>query len=225
MSILVHHSDPEVISDPIISRPVLNFSGALSSHTPLYFAAVPTARSTMTPAAASRLLYISSWKLNSEIAKEEPRLRKLLGYISVYDKTRTFSHNASPSSSQDLGSEASSYAGYQVPSFKAFQAAIQDQLAAMAKVSAAESSLHTNEDGFEEDENDSDYDSYDGDEWSDEDDAADSDESYTDNESTEGQWSECTSPISPLCDEDGESDLWAIRPPTVTTHTQPTGLR
>ncbi|KAK5053718.1 hypothetical protein LTR84_001679 [Exophiala bonariae] len=217
MSTLACHGDPEITSDPVLSRPVLNFSGALSSHTPLYFAALPAARSTMTPPAASRLLYISSWKHNSETAKDEPRLRKLLGHISVYDKTRTFTHNASNASSQDCGSETSAYAGYQVPSFKAFQAAIQDQLAAMAKSSTAESLRHTNDDGFEQDEDDSDYDSYDGDDWSDEDDSEDSDESFTDNESTEGQWSECTSPISPPCDEDGEADLWAIRPPTVVT--------
>lgn len=176
----------------------------------------------MTPAAASRLLYISSWKLGSESAREEPTLRKLLGHISIYDKTRTFSLDTSTFSSPEYGSEAATYGGYHVPSFKAFQAAIQDQLAAMAKVTAAETLLHQNQDGIEQDddEDDSDYDSYDGDDWSDEDESADSDGSFTDNESTEGQWSECTSPTATSCDDEEHSDLWAIRPLTVTAQLQ-----
>lgn len=212
-------SDPEVMSDPIISRPTLDISGALCSHTPLYFAALPAARSAMTPVAASRLLYISSWKLNSETAREEPRLRKLLGHISIYDKTRSFSHNASGSSDEESEAGASPYLSYQVPSFKAFQAAIQDQLATMAKVTTTSTLLHTDEDQVDEgDDDDSDYDSYDGDDWTDEDTSAESDESFTDTESTEGQWSECTSPTATCCDEEEDSDLWAIRPLTTNAH-------
>jgi hypothetical protein len=172
----------------------------------------------MTPAAASRLLYISSWKLNSEIVREEPRLRKLLGHISIYDKTRSFSRDVSSSSDEGSEAGASPYLSYQVPSFKAFQAAIQDQLATMAKMAPASTLLHTDADQIEEDDDDdSDYDSYDGDEWTDED-TAESDESFTDTESTEGQWSECTSPTAACCDEEDDSDLWAIRPLTTSAH-------
>ena len=195
----------------------MNPSGALCSHDPLYFATKPQARSEMTRQAASRLLYISNWKLNSESACEEPRLRRLLGHISVYDKTRTFTQTQ-PQSSEDPSetNELSTYLHHQVPSFREFQAAIEVQLAAMAQVTAAAAQLNAEEYNSDEEEDDSDYDSYDGDDWSEDEDAAESDDSFTDTESVEGQRSECSSPTGCLgdTDEEEEKDLWALRPLT-----------
>ncbi|KEF51146.1 uncharacterized protein A1O9_12760 [Exophiala aquamarina CBS 119918] len=224
MSTLACHRNPQIMPDQGISRPTLDISGALCSHIPLYFAALPAARSEMTPAAASRLLYISSWKLHSETSQEEPKLRKLLGHISIYDKTRKFPHTASDSSKEGPDTKTPPYLAYQVPSFKAFQAAIQDQLANLAKIAPASTLSGTDlseigqEEEEEEDDDDdgSDYDSYDGDEWTDEDTSADSDESFTDTESLEGPWSECTSPTEACSDEEEHSDQWAIRPVPIT---------
>lgn len=172
----------------------------------------------MTLQAASRLLFISNWKLSSESAREEPRLGRLLGHISVYDKTRTYGQDEKrPTEKTSEPNELSTYLQHQVPSFKEFQAAIEDQLATLAQVRAASAQYNVEEYNSDEDEDDSDYDSHDG-EWSDDDTAAESDDSFTDNESVEGQRSECTSPT--FCPEDaveeteGERDLWAIRPTT-----------
>jgi len=182
----------------------------------------------MNSAAASRLLYISSWKLHWETSREEPKLRKLLGHISIYDKTRKFSHAAECSSEEGFENATSPYFAHEVPSFKAFQAAIQDQLANIAKMAPASNctgrDLYQIDEAEEDDSDDSDYDSCDGDEWTDEDTSAESDESFTDTESMEGQWSECTSPTAACDGEDEDADLWAIRPLTSTKAIQPNVL-
>ena len=193
----------------------MNPSAALCSHDPLYFAAKPHARSEMTRQAASRLLYISNWKLNAESSCEAPRLHRLLGHLSVYDQTRAFTQTQTQSSEESFeANELSTYLQHQVPSFREFQAAIEMQLATMAQVTAAAAQLNAEEYNSDEEEDDSDYDSYDGDDWSDDEGAAESDDSFTDNESVEGQRSECSSPTgSPGDTEDeGERDLWALRP-------------
>nr|KAK5438278.1 hypothetical protein LTR18_008800 [Exophiala xenobiotica] len=195
---------------------IMTSIGPLCSHNPLEFASTPAQRSEMSPPAASRLHYVASWKLNTESARDEPKLRKLLGHISVFDQTRTLLQSQTPSS-QDLESnELSTYLQEHVPSFRDFQAAIALQLATMAEVKAAASQHAEEEDNnSDEEEDDSDYDSHDED-WSDSDTAAGSDESYTDDEGSDGQWSSCTSPTSSSsepedCEED-QADLWAIRP-------------
>jgi len=170
----------------------------------------------MSPPAASRLHFVASWKLNTESARDEPKLRKLLGHISVYDQTRTLLNSQTPSSDDPESNELSTYLQQHVPSFRDFQAAIALQLATVAEVKAVASHHADEEDNSsDEEEVDSDHDSYDGD-WSDADTAAGSDESYTDDEGLDGQWSSCTSPTSsssePEDAEEDQADLWAIRP-------------
>ena len=202
------------MSTTIFAPLPIDTPGALCSHDPLQFAAQPEAKSAMTRQAASRLLFISHWKLSSESAQDEPRLRKLLGHVSVYDKTRTFAQPQKSSLTQQAESdETRSHFQPQAPSFKDFQAAIQEQLSALSKLSQAAAQLTVGE--YEEEaEDDSDYDSYDGDDWSENDMADDSDDSFTDNESLEGQSSECSSPTSSCHEEEDDSDLWAVRPLT-----------
>merc|ERR1712072_1117410 len=129
----------------------------------------------MSPPAASRLHFVASWKLNTESARDEPKLRKLLGHISVYDQTRTLVQSQTPSSDDPESNELSTYLQQHVPCFRDFQAAIALQLATMAEAKAAASQLAEEENNSDEEEIDSDYDSYDGD-WSDADTAAGSDE-------------------------------------------------
>lgn len=208
------------MSKNIRSSLQLNTSGALTSHSPLYFASQPQARSEMTRPAASRLVYISNWKLTSESAKNEPKLRKLLGHLAVYESTSTFTQassdpSQSPNSESDPN-ELSTYLHDHVPSFKQFQAAIAEQIATMAQVSSAAAQVTVKEyqsDEEEEEEDDSDYDSYDGDDWSDDEGAAESDGSLTDNEGSEDQSTDAISPMS-SCQEEDDADLWAIRPLT-----------
>lgn len=192
-------------------------SEALCSHHPLSFASKPKAPSEMPQPSASRVLFVSSWKLNSEAARDEPRLRKMLGHISVYDEARAASRSqtqASEEASEDK--ELSAYLQQQAPSFKAFQAAIEVQLATIAEIKASAELFNTEDDASDEDFVDSDSDIYDG-EWSDDETTAESDDSLTDYESTDGQWSPCSSPTScsgDAKDEEDENDLWAVRPLT-----------
>ncbi|KIV78972.1 hypothetical protein PV11_06570 [Exophiala sideris] len=198
---------------------IMNSISPLCSHSPFSFASKPTSHSEMSRPVASRLHVVASWKLRSEAGKDEPRLRKLLGHISLFDQTLAHHKPQTPSTqlSQEVN-ELSTYLHHPVPSFKDFQAAIEMQLATMAEIKASAAQLDAQEynSDEEEDEHDSDYDSYDG-EWSEEDTAAESDDSYTDYEGSDGQWSACSSPtsctgdISDKEDED-EEGLWAIRP-------------
>ncbi|KIW31601.1 uncharacterized protein PV07_03231 [Cladophialophora immunda] len=202
---------------------------ALSSHDPRCFASKPQPQPQTQPETASqsaaRLLFKSHWKLNTESSREEPRLRRLLGHISVYDRTRTFAQaeeQTQPSEeTRPEPNELSTYIQqHQVPSFKEFQAALEAQLATIAQIRAAAEQYNNAEEynSDEEEEDDSDYDSCDGD-WSDEEDtSAESDDSCTDYES-EGQRSECSSPTFDSADakygqdeSEEDDDVWAIRP-------------
>ncbi|KIX08068.1 uncharacterized protein Z518_02723 [Rhinocladiella mackenziei CBS 650.93] len=202
---------------PSIFSPVTEkVSAALCSHDPLCFAAKPEVRSEMTRPAASRLFYISNWKLGTLSTCEEPNLRKLLGHLSVYDQVREFPQTQQIQSSEETPrpNELSTYLQHPVPSFREFQAAIEVQLATIAHISAAAAQLNVEEYSSDEEEDDDDCDSNDG-EWSDEDTAAESDDSFTDYDSVEGQRSQCSSPTSCPDDKGGEEgDLWAIRPLT-----------
>lgn len=163
---------------------------------------------------------ISNWKLNTESSCEEPRLRRLLGHISVYDKTHAIIKEDLPSPTQCSESQdvSTNFGQQEIPSFKEFQAAIEVQLATLAALTATsvqcrEVDEYDSEDD-EDDDDDSDYYSNDGDGWSDDGSTTVSDESLTDNEGVEEPQSECTSPTYyDAKDKDQEEDdLWAMRP-------------
>lgn len=186
-------------------------TAALSSHNPLYFAEEPEAQIKMSRQSTSRLLYIANWKLESESARSEPQLRKLLGHISVYDQTRTFTQNQSAAQQSSKEGELSDYFSQTTPSFKAFQTAIQEQLNALAQGTATTSQTTVDEyESNEDEEDDSDYDSYDG-EWSDADTATDSD---GDGEQSLQEVLQCSSSTKCSGEDEDVKDLWAIRPPT-----------
>ncbi|EXJ82073.1 hypothetical protein A1O1_08142 [Capronia coronata CBS 617.96] len=206
---------------------VVQTTDPLCSHAPLHFSVKPQARYDATRHAASRLLYISDWKLNSESARDQPRLRNLLGHLSVHDQARSITHTQtrSPPPEPEQSNELSTYL-QQVPSFREFQAAIEVQLATIVQITAAAAQLKfVNNHRYEAAEEDSDCDSYEGD-WSDEDTAAESDDSLTDNDSL-GTASECSSPTS--CSskvrhgdgDEEELDLWALRPMAPYMREQP----
>lgn len=213
---------------------MMNSIGPLCSHSPLTFASKPTPDTKMSSPSASRLHVVASWKLNTEAGKDEPRLRRLLGHISLFDQTLAHSKAQIRSSQMsEQTTELSEYLHQPVPSFKDFQAAIEMQLAALADIKSTSPAqwdaeeYHSDE---EEDVHDSDYDSHDG-AWSDDDTAAESDDSYTDYEGSDGQWSACSSPTScsgdtsDMKDEDEDEDeagLWAIRPQMPVT--RPTSI-
>ncbi|KIX95348.1 uncharacterized protein Z520_08865 [Fonsecaea multimorphosa CBS 102226] len=213
---------------------------ALSSHDPRCFASKPQPqpqpqpRPETTSQSAARLLFKAHWKLNTESAREEPRLRRLLGHISVYDRTRTFAQAQVQAESQsqtqpsaetrpeEEPNELSVYIRHQVPSFKEFQAALEVQLETIAQIRAAAEAQYKNAEEYnsdEEEEDDSDYDSCDGD-WSDDDEdtSAESDDSSCTDYESEGQRSECSSPTFDSAHakydqlQEDEDDVWAIRP-------------
>jgi hypothetical protein len=166
----------------------------------------PQTEQEMTPYTTARLLFKSHWNLNKESDRPEPRLRLLLGHISVYDRTREQAHDASAIT-------PTTYAQCQIPSFEAFRAALRVQLETMtqlrlATIASREAECQLGDD--DEDGEDSDYDSYDGEDWSD--DEADhlSDDSFTDNES-DGQASPTA---TEFCNVQDSDDIWAIRPLT-----------
>ena len=198
-------------------------SNALRSHPTLSFTSKPeTQPDTASQVAAARLLFKSHWSLDTESAREEPRLRRLLGHISVYDRTRAYAQARSEpiTAKATEENELSAYLQHQVPSFEEFRAALRVQLEIIAQVrlAAAQSNNVEEYNSDDDEEEDSDYDSYDGDNRSDEDLAAESDDSLTDYES-EGQRSECTSPTSSSANEkydkgEEEGEFWAVRPLT-----------
>ncbi|KAJ9607658.1 hypothetical protein H2200_007736 [Cladophialophora chaetospira] len=204
----------------------MNRQGALFSQAPSASNSTIEASSEAVTKSASRLFFNSQWKLNAESAREEPRLRRLLGHVSVYDRTRALSQSRAnpvpPTTTEE--NELSTYLQHEVPSFEEFRAALRVQLETIAQVRLAQ----CNEvDEFDSDEeSDSSYDSFDGDTWSEEDTTAESDDSLTDNES-EGQLSACTSPTFEFAaakydKETEEDDLWALRPLTpLLTRTNP----
>ncbi|KAL6251235.1 hypothetical protein RBB50_001443 [Rhinocladiella similis] len=200
-----------------------NTMSPLRSHDPLLFASKSDEQPDMSWRTASRLNFVASWKLNSEAGREEPRLRNLLGHLSMYEGTRTATRpEKAPAESAD-SNELSAYIQQHVPSFQDFQTAIALQLAAIAEIQAKASQPReendSDDEGEEDDDDDDDYESGDG-TWSDNETAAESDDSYTDYEISDGQWSPCSSPTSSLGElEDEEEDragLWAIRPPAST---------
>jgi len=186
---------------------------ALCSHAPLAFASKPETPIYTTSQSITRLVFRSQWNINAESAREEPRLRKLLGHISVYKRTRAYAQGQTKSDQPEF----STYLQHQVPSFEEFRAALRLQLEtiAQARTAAVDAKEVDEYNSDEDDEDDSDYDSYDGDDFSEEDNAAESDDSLTDVES-EGQLSECTSPtfdsFGATFNKAEEDDLWAIRP-------------
>lgn len=200
---------------------------ALSSHAPLYFAHTPAVtQPEPTTQATARIFVRSNWELNQESAREEPRLRRLLGHISVYDRTKEFvkaQAEPAPVQHDSEQNELSAYLKQSVPSFEQFRAALRVQLETVAQIRLARAQcIEVDEYDSDEDGDDSDYDSLDGeDDWSEED-ATDSEGSLTDNES-DGQTSPCTSPMFISADakyskgeteEEDEEDVWAIRPLT-----------
>ncbi|OAL37322.1 hypothetical protein AYO20_03498 [Fonsecaea nubica] len=218
---------------------------ALSSHNPRCFASKPQPQPQPQPRpqpqpetasqSAARLLFKSHWKLNTESSREEPRLRRVLGHVSVYDRTRTFTNQTQQTQQQPPAAETtrpesnelSEYIQHQVPSFKEFQAALEVQLATIAQIRAAAAQYSNAEEYSSEEEDDSDYDSCDG-EWSDnEDTSAESDDSSCTDYESEGQRSECSSPTFDSVhakydtqdQDEQEDDIWAIRPliPLVST--------
>ena len=168
---------------------------------------------------AARLLFRSHWNLNTETGRDEPRLRRLLGHISVYDRTKAFTQEQSKQNviKPEETEELSAFLQQQVPSFEEFRAALKLQLETISQVRVSAATQLEDVDEYDSDDSDdSDYDSYDG-ERSDDESAAESDDSLTDNDS-EGQLSPCASPTceSPaekFAKED-EQDIWAIRPLT-----------
>ena len=197
--------------------------GALCSHAPLAFNSIPSASPETALRSAARLLFRSNWKLNVESARPEPRLRRLLGHASVYDRTKTSARSHSPviPTAATEENELSTYLQHQVPSFEQFRAALRLQLETISQIKLANTTEYKDAEEYDSDKgSDSSYDSFDGENWSEDENAADSDDSLTDNES-EGQSSACTSPtISSLEDEkydkevEDEDDVWAIRPLT-----------
>jgi len=193
---------------------------ALCSHMPLAFVSSPETRTETIRQSTARLLVRSHWNLNTETARDEPRLGRLLGHMSVYDRTKAFAQaqtKSTPAKSPEEN-ELSTYLQHQVPSFEEFRAALKVQLETIAQIRLAAATQCNDVDEYDSDEtDDSDYDSCDGD-WSDDDAAVDSDDSLTDLES-EGQTSQCTSPTFNSADakydkEEDENDVWAIRPLT-----------
>ncbi|KAL2430829.1 hypothetical protein ABEF95_013762 [Exophiala dermatitidis] len=168
----------------------MNAPEFLSSHSSAHFAAAKSySRSDMSSQrqAASRLVYISDWKLNKESARDEPRLRRLLGHLSVNEQTTEFVQQLqtpAPAMSvfsvqqqqqqqqqQQESNELSAYLQYvpvPVPSFREFQAAIEIQIATMVQITAASAARlnfvgenNNNNNGDTEDDTSSDHDSYD----------------------------------------------------------------
>lgn len=170
----------------------------------------------MAPLAATRLLYVSNWKLNSESARNEPRLGRLLGHIAVFESTRSWTESSSADPDSELN-ELSSYLHDHVPSFRQFQAAIQEQITAMTDLTSPPPYSTVDESRSDEDEDEdddsSDCDSCDGGDWSDDDTAAESDGSLTDTECSEDQPAESPAALS-SCPEEDDAGLWAIRPLT-----------
>jgi hypothetical protein len=195
--------------------------GPLSSHAPLSFASTPVTLPETTSKSAARLLFKSHWSFNTESAREEPRLRRLLGHISVYDRTNAFVQAQTepiPTESRPEQNELFTYLLHQVPSFEEFRAEIKIQQETIAQIRLTTAAQYDDVDEYssDEEETDSHYDSLDGDDWSEEDIAADSDDSFTDNGS-EGQTSRCTSPTLVSADanyDKEEDDIWAIQPLT-----------
>ncbi|KIW13412.1 hypothetical protein PV08_08600 [Exophiala spinifera] len=215
----------------------------LRSHNPLSFASQPDRQQPdMSRTTASRLNFVASWKLDSEAAREEPRLRNMLGHLSIFEGTRTIPRPGKVPAEDADPNELSAYIQQHVPSFQDFQTAIALQLATIAQIQAAAASVtvveyNSDDDDEEEeeeeeeeddyDDDDDDYDDYDGN-WSDSDPAAESDDSSTDDayETSDSQWSPCSSPTSSLGelekDEEGDAGLWAIRPlaPIIKRHSE-----
>lgn len=193
-------------------------SSPLSSHSPLCFGSKPGHPVETMNYTANRLQCISNAKIRIEAARDEPRLRNLLGHIAIYDGVREWNHSHKTTSryveqfsepqlkvesideSADItdANELHTYL-HHIPSFQDFQAAIQLQLAAIADITAATAQLTVEEyEGDGNSDNDSDYDSYDGD-WNEEysDAGTESEGSDTDVELMEtDQQSECDSPTS-----------------------------
>jgi hypothetical protein len=199
----------------------MNFQSALTSHSPLSFAATPLITTETPSQTAARLQFKSQWKLNSEMSREEPCLRKVLAHTSVYSRAKAYTQSLQASTAPDKSPEASelsTYIQHRVPSFEEFRAALALQLQTITQVRlAAQANCQQAEeyDSDDDDETDSDYDSYDGDCWSDEDDNALSDDSLTDDQESGGEESPCTSPTcasTPGRYDDQEDDIWAIRP-------------
>ncbi len=199
----------------------MNRQSALCSHAPLAFNSTPEVSLETESRSASQLLFRSSnWKLNVESARPEPRLRRLLGHASVYDRTKAQRQSNSVSTITTEENELSTYLQHQVPSFEEFRAALRLQLETISQIRLATTNECKDVDEYDSDgESNSSYDSFDGDNWSEDEGAADSDDSLTDNES-EGQTSACTSPTFSSPDTkydkevDEEDDVWAIRPLT-----------
>ncbi|KIV89041.1 hypothetical protein PV10_08655 [Exophiala mesophila] len=202
------------MSRPCSPSPHFRHTGPLNSHKPLEFTSQPQPLAQMAPVVAARLLYVSNWKLNSESAKNEPRLGRLLGHIAIFESSRSCMESSSADPESELN-ELSSYLQDHVPSFRQFQAAIQEQISAMTDL--ASPPPYSIVDEFQSDEDDSeDDDSSDGElchegDWSDDDTAAESDGSLTDAECSEDQSAEPSSPLS-SCSEDDDAGLWAVRP-------------
>ncbi|RVX71946.1 hypothetical protein B0A52_04345 [Exophiala mesophila] len=170
----------------------------------------------MAPVVAARLLYVSNWKLNSESARNEPRLGRLLGHIAVFESSRSCTESSSADPESELN-ELSSYLQEHVPSFRQFQAAIQEQISSMTDLTSPPpysivDEFQSDEDDSEDDDS-SDGDSYHEGNWSDDDTSAESDGSLTDAECSEDQSAEPSSPLS-SCPEDDDAGLWAVRPLT-----------
>lgn len=193
----------------------------LRSHDPLSFASKTEQKPDVSRMPASRLNFVASWKLNSEAARGEPRLRNLLGHLSIYEETRTIIRPEKVPAEDADPSELSAYIQQHAPSFQDFQTAISLQLAALAEIQAVTSvsvkeyGSDSEEEGDDDDEEEDDYDSH-HENFSDIDTAAESDDSYTDDDISDRQWSPCSSPTSSLGDledeEEDEAGLWAVRP-------------
>ncbi|KAG9788887.1 hypothetical protein KCU88_g1714, partial [Aureobasidium melanogenum] len=155
----------------------MNAPEFLSSHSSPRSAPKSYSRSDMSRQAASRLVYISDWKLNKESARDEPRLRRLLGHLSVNEQTTEFVQSQTPApvtvslqQKQHESNELSAYLQYvpvPVPSFREFQAAIEIQIATMVQITAASAARlnfvgeNNNNNNNGDMEDDSDHDSYD----------------------------------------------------------------
>ncbi|KAL2429242.1 hypothetical protein ABEF95_000428 [Exophiala dermatitidis] len=164
------------MSQPMLSPLRMNAPEFLSSHSSPRSAPKSYSRSDMSRQAASRLVYISDWKLNKESARDEPRLRRLLGHLSVNEQTTEFVQSQTPApvmvslqQKQHESNELSAYLQYvplPVPSFRDFQAAIETQIATMVQITAASAARlnfvgKNNNNNNRDMEDDSDHDSYD----------------------------------------------------------------
>jgi len=168
----------------------------LASHAPLCFEAKPGDRSRGAERyVATRLLYVSDSRLRLEGGRLEPRLRQLLGHISIHEGASTWieqdrqtsdlmplSRAAKPDRSRCDGANELPLYLQQVPTFQSFQAAIKVELVTMAQVMATAAQLRVETHECDSEDEESDVEDVGEDGYDDSDDSDNSDNSDTDSD-------------------------------------------